>query len=178
MSATDTLLTRNGERCDHLGGRALGISPGLRALVLTCGDHRVDPAHVLGVDLGEAVVLRNVGGRVTPEFIQSLAVLATAGAVEGLATGFELLVMHHTDCGTSRLGGPEYAALLAAYFGVSEADVAGRHVTDPVASVRADIALLRSHPLLPRSLIASGIVYDVDSGRAEVICPARALGEQ
>ncbi len=178
MSATEMLLARNGERREDLGGRALGISPGLRALVLTCADHRVDPAHVLGVDLGEAVVLRNVGGRVTPDFIQNLAVLATVGAVEGLQTGFELLVMHHTDCGTSRLGGPEHAALLGAYFGVCEADVAGRHVTDPVASVRADIALLRAHPLLPRTLIASGVVYHVDSGRAEVICPARALGER
>ena len=178
MSATETLLDRNTNLRDALGRRALAISPGLRAIVLTCADHRVDPAHVLGVDLGEAVVLRNVGGRVTPEFIQNLAVLATVGAVEGLSTGFELLVMHHTDCGTSRLGAPEYAALLAAYFGVSEAELAGRHVTDPVASVRADIELLRSHPLLPRTLIASGIVYDVDSGRAEVICPARALGER
>ncbi len=177
MSATETLLDRNTTLRDELGERALAISPGLRALVLTCADHRVDPAHVLGVDLGEAVVLRNVGGRVTPDFIQNLAVLATVGAVEGLATGFELVVMHHTDCGTSRLGGPEYAALLAAYFGVSEADVAGRHVTDPVASVRTDIALLRSHPLLPRTLIASGIVYDVESGHAEMICPPRALGE-
>lgn len=177
MSATDTLLERNGDLSEGLRRRALEISPRLRALVLTCGDHRVDPAHVLGVDLGEAVVLRNVGGRVTPAFIQNLAVLATVGAVEGLATGFELVVMHHTDCGTSRLGGPEYAPLLAGYFGISEADVAARHVTDPVASVRADIELLRSHPLLPRTLIVSGIVYDVDSGHAEVICPPRALGE-
>jgi len=178
MSATATLLARNGKLSDGLGRRALGISPELRTLVLTCGDHRVDPAHVLGVDLGEAVVLRNVGGRVTPGFIQSLAVLATVGAVEGLATAFELVVMHHTDCGTSRLDRPEYAALLADYFGVCEADVAARHLSDPVASVRTDIELLRSHPLLPRTLIASGIVYDVESGHAAVICPPRALGGQ
>jgi carbonic anhydrase len=177
MSATDTLIQRNANRSRDLSGESLEISPGLRALVLTCADHRVDPAHVLGLNLGEAVILRNAGGRVTTALIQNLAVLATVAAVEGLEGGFELVVMHHTDCGLSRLGGPQYAGLLANYFGISDEDVPDRHVTDPVASVRADIELLRSNPLLPRTLVAAGIVYDLESGRAEIVCPAEALGE-
>ncbi len=177
MSATDTLLKRNAERRDDLSKKALTISPGLRALVLTCADHRVDPASVLGVDLGEAVILRNPGGRVTPCFIQNLAVLAVVAAVEGIEPGFELIVMHHTDCGLSRLDGPEHAGLLAHYFGVGEEEISGKHVTDPYMSVQADLEVLRSNPLIPRTLIASGIAYDIDSGRANIVCQSAPLGD-
>jgi carbonic anhydrase len=114
---------------------------------------------------------------VTPALVQNLAVLATVAAIEGLETGFELVVMHHTDCGLARLGGPEHTGLLANYLGISEDEVPHRHVTDPMASVRTDIELLRSNPFLPRTLVASGIVYEVETGRAEIVCPPAALGE-
>jgi carbonic anhydrase len=177
MSATDTLLLRNADRRDDLSEKEFTISPGLRALVLTCADHRVDPAYVLGVDLGEAVILRNPGGRVTPSFIQNLAILAVVAAVEGIEPGFELIVMHHTDCGLSRLNGPEHAGLLTYYFGVGEEEISGKHVTDPYMSVQTDLEVLRSNPLIPRTLIASGVVYDIDSGRANIVCRAAPLGE-
>ena len=99
LTATDRLIERNAELSRELGARAFTLTPDLHALVLTCADHRVDPAHVLGLELGEAVVLRNPGGRVTPAFISELAVLATVAQMEGLETGFELILMHHTDCG-------------------------------------------------------------------------------
>jgi carbonic anhydrase len=177
MTATETCLERNAERSHNLSERALAISPDLRALVLTCADHRVDPAHVLGLELGEAVILRNPGGRVTPAFIQNLAVLAVVASIEGLEPGFELIVMHHTDCGISRLGGPEYVGMLSHYFGVGEDELTAKHVTDPHESVRCDLDVLRSNPLIPATLIASGVVYDIASGRAEVVCPPAPLGE-
>ena len=181
MSATDTLLKRNAERRDDLSKKALTISPGLRALVLTCADHRVDPASVLrskeGVDLGEAVILRNPGGRVTPCFIQNLAVLAVVAAVEGIEPGFELIVMHHTDCGLSRLDGPEHAGLLAHYFGVGEEEISGKHVTDPYMSVQADLEVLRSNPLIPLNTYCIGNCLDIDSGRANIVCQSAPLGD-
>ncbi len=63
--------------------------------------------------------------------MNDFAVLVTVTAIEGLGSGFELVVMHHTDCGTSRLAGPEYVPLLAGYFGVDAEAVAGKCVTDP-----------------------------------------------
>ena len=107
LTATDRLLKRNAELSKDLGAKSFTLTPDLHALVLTCADHRVDPAQVLGLELGEAVVLRNPGGRVTPAFISELAVLATVAQIEGLETGFELILMHHTDCGLARLDGPE-----------------------------------------------------------------------
>ncbi|MGA8744287.1 MAG: carbonic anhydrase [Solirubrobacterales bacterium] len=177
MSATDRLLKRNADRTEDLSEKALTISPDLHALVLTCADHRVDPAYVLGVDLGEAVVLRNPGGRVTPSFIQNLAILAVVAAVEGLDPGFELIVMHHTDCGMSRLDGGEHAGLLAHYFGVEEEEIPVKHVSDPYKSVQADLEVLRSNPLIPPTLIASGIVYNIESGQAKMVCPPAPLGD-
>jgi carbonic anhydrase len=178
VSVTETVLERNAERSDELSERQLTITPDLKVLVLTCADHRVDPAHVLGLDLGEAVVLRNPGGRVNPAFIQNLAVLRSVAVAEGFEPGFELIVMHHTDCGLTRLGGPDHAAMLAAYFGVEEDAVKDKHLDDPRQAVREDIEALRANPFLPPALVVSGIVYDIDSGLAEVVCPPRALGSE
>ncbi len=176
-SATATLLERNAARSSNLGESSFTLTPGLHAIVLTCGDHRVDPAHVLGLELGEAAVLRNPGGRVTPAVIQELAVLATIAQLEGLETGFELIIMHHTDCGLTRLDGPEQRGLMAYFFGVGEDEVAAKHLCDPSESARADLELLRANPLIPRTLIASALMYDVASGRVEVICPPAPLAD-
>jgi carbonic anhydrase len=176
MSATQTVLQRNADLSEQLGERTFTITPDLKALVLTCADHRVDPAHVLGLDLGEAVVLRNPGGRVTPALVQNLAVLAVVAAVEGLEPGFELIVMHHTDCGITRLDTPDYAPMVASYFGIEEDAVASKHLSDPTEAVRADLEALRSNPLMPPTLVASGIVYDIETGLVEVVCPPQPLG--
>lgn len=176
-SATDTLLERNAELSTELSEKSFTLTPDLHALVLTCADHRVDPAQILGLQLGEAVVLRNPGGRVTPAFISELAVLATVAQLEGLETGFELIIMHHTDCGLTRLDEPEQRGLMAHYLGVEENDVAARHLTDPVASARADLELLRANPFIPRTLIASAVTYDIATGRVRIICPPAPLSE-
>jgi carbonic anhydrase len=176
ISATDTVIERNAARRKDLSERDLRINPDLKALVLTCADHRVDPAHVLGLDLGEAVVLRNPGGRVTPAFMQNLAVLAVIASIEGLERGFELIVMHHTDCGITRLDSPDYAAMMASYFGINEDAIPTKHLADPREAVRADLDALRDNPFVPPTLIASGVVYDVGSGSAEIVSPAAPLG--
>ncbi len=176
-TATDTLLERNALLSEGLSAKSFSLTPNLRALILTCADHRVDPAQVLGLQLGEAVVLRNPGGRVTPAFISELAVLATVAQIEGLETGFELILMHHTDCGLARLDGPEQRGLMAYFFGIDEAEVAAKHLTDPFESARTDLQLLRANPLIPRTLIASAVVYDIASGRVQTISPPAPLGE-
>jgi carbonic anhydrase len=177
LTATDTLLKRNAELSKELSAKSFTLTPDLHALVLTCADHRVDPAQVLGLELGEAVVLRNPGGRVTPAFISELAVLATVAQIEDLETGFELILMHHTDCGLARLDGPRQRGLMAYYFGVEEDEVGAKHLTDPFASVQSDLELLRANPLIPRTLIVSAVMYDIASGQVEVISPPAPLGE-
>jgi carbonic anhydrase len=146
------------------------ILPRLRAVVLTCGDSRVDPAHLLGLEHGDAGVIRNGGGRITPETLQILAILGNVRAAEGAGPEeFELILMQHTDCGISHLFADGHLDLLASYFGVTPEELPGKSPGDPYEGVRGDIKALADNPLIPASLSVTGLVYDVESGRAELI---------
>jgi len=174
MTVTDQFIQRNAEFAAR-GPEPLSVVPALRAVVITCADHRVDPAHILGLGLGEAAVVRNAGGRITDTTLQTVAMMAIVIAEEGQSGGFELIVLHHTDCGVGRLAG--HADLLASYFGIATERLPEKHVSDPIAAVAADVELLRSNPMLPRDLIVSGLVYDVDTGKVETVVPAAPLGQ-
>lgn len=82
----------------------------LKAVVVRCAAMRVDPAHVLGIKPGEAVVMRNIGDRVTPGLLEEFGLLGRIGEVAGTIPGgggeFHPIVIHHTDCGSTRLVGP------------------------------------------------------------------------
>jgi carbonic anhydrase len=145
-------------------GLAFPTNPELR--VIGCVDSRVDPSDVLGLELGEAVVMRNIGGRVTPEALGSWALLGRLGADQP-PKGGQLAILHHTDCGIRRLA--SYPEQLAAFFGIPVADLASKAVDDPYASVNIDVGIARQK--LP-ALVVSGLVYDVDTGLIEVVVPA------
>jgi carbonic anhydrase len=161
--STDILIDRNARHAGTLRAASRSLTPALRTIVLTCADHRVDPAHVLDLQPGEAIVLRNAGGRVTPDVVRSLLVLASVAAVEGIDAAFEIVVMHHTDCGLSRLDSPEHAPLLADYAGVDENDVAKLTVADPWRSVNYDRDRLRELVQSSQTTV-TGLVYDLESG--------------
>jgi carbonic anhydrase len=147
--------------------------PNVKAIIIGCADMRVDPAHVLGIEPGEAVVLRNIGGRITPGLLEQLGLLGRIGEVAGETPGgggeFHLIVLHHTDCGITRLAGAP--AILTHYFQIHEGELKKKAVTDPRAAVAADVALLRAIPALPDKWLISGLVYDVATGLAEVVVP-------
>jgi carbonic anhydrase len=145
----------------------------VKALVIGCADMRVDPAHILGIKPGEAVVLRNIGGRITPGLLEQLALLwqigETAGETPGGGGEFHFIVLQHTDCGMTRLAGK--AAMLAHYFQIQEGQLKAKAVTDPRAAVAGDVAALRAIPALPGAWLISGLVYDVATGLVEVVVP-------
>ena len=183
MSSFDSWLKRNKEFAaqQSAGGTLMPSLPRalthLKAIVITCADMRVDPAHVLGIKPGEAVVMRNIGGRITPGILKELALLGRIGEVAGENAGgdgeFHLIVMQHTDCGMTRLtGNPE---MLAHYFQVKESELKAKAVPDPRAAVRSDVALLRAIPDLPSAWIISGLVYDVATGLVDVVAPPEAI---
>lgn len=159
------LIERNAARVDTLIVQDRGLVPRLKTVVLTCADHRVDPAHVLGLELGDAIVLRNPGGRVTADVIGQLLVLATVAAVESLDTDFSIVVMHHTDCGLSRLGGPEHAQMLATFAGVELDEVPALAVDDPIRAVQYDVARLESLGVLSPQMTLAGLVFDMETGQ-------------
>ena len=159
--ASDELMARSSQRMQRLRASSRSIEPALRTVVLTCADHRVDPAHVLGLRPGDAVVLRNPGGRVTADAMRSLLVLSTVAAIEQVSGNVEIIVMHHTDCGLSRLGGPEHLGLLAEHFGTTVDGVASVPVVDPWLSLRHDVTALRA---LVGTNPVTGLLFDLESG--------------
>jgi carbonic anhydrase len=134
--------------------------------VLGCVDSRVDPGDVLGLALGDGVVMRNIGGRVTPAALREWALLGRLG--QGRPPGGHLVILHHTDCGITRLA--KFPEQLAAFFEIPAEELAGKAVADPHAAVRVDAALAR-HALPPGRLV-SGLVYDVATGLIEIVDPA------
>jgi carbonic anhydrase len=179
MNHLDSLLERNKEFAAEQS--AVGTlmpslpqaMPHVKAIIIGCADMRVDPAHVLGIKPGEAVVIRNIGGRITPGLLEQLGLLGRIGEVAGENPGgggeFHLIVLHHTDCGITRLAGDP--AKLAHYFQVPEGQLKAKAVTDPRASVAVDVAALRAIPVLPGAWLISGLVYDVATGGMEVVAP-------
>jgi carbonic anhydrase len=147
--------------------------PNVRAIIIGCADMRVDPAHVLGLKPGEAVVMRNVGGRITPGLLEQLGLLGRIGAVAGEIPGgggeFHIIVLQHTDCGITRLVGEP--AMLAHYFQTQEGELKTKAVADPRAAVAVDVAWLRAIPALPGEWLVSGLVYDVATGLVEIVVP-------
>ena len=151
--------------------------PNVKALIIGCADMRVDPAHVLGIKPGEAVVLRNIGGRFTPGLLEQMGLLNRIGQVAAEVPGgggeFHLIVMQHTDCGITRLAGDH--GMLAHYFQIEEGQLSTKAVSDPRAAVAADVAALRAIPALPAAWLISGLLYDVATGLVEVVVPPAPL---
>src|SRR6516165_6379834 len=147
--------------------------PNVRAIIIGCADMRVDPAHVLGIKPGEAVVIRNIGGRITPGLLEQLGLLGRIGDVAGEIAGgggeFHIIVLQHTDCGITRLAGDP--AMLTHYFQIQEGELKTKAVTDPRTAVAGDVALLRAIPALPGDWLVSGLVYDVATGLVEIVVP-------
>jgi carbonic anhydrase len=147
--------------------------PNVKAIVIGCADMRVDPAHVLGIKPGEAVVMRNIGGRITPGLLEQLGLLGRIGEVGGQIPGgggeFHIIVLQHTDCGITRLVGDP--AMLADYFQIQEGELRKKAVNDPRAAVTADVAALRAIPALPGEWLISGLVYNVATGLVETVVP-------
>jgi carbonic anhydrase len=151
--------------------------PNVKAIVIGCADMRVDPADILGIKPGEAVVMRNIGGRITPGLLEELGLLGRIGGVAGEIPGgggeFHIIVLQHTDCGITRLVGDP--AMLAHYFQIEERELKTKAVKDPRAAVTADVALLRAIPALPGQWLLSGLVYDVASGLVEIVVPPATI---
>ena len=175
MTTFDTLVERNGDFASHHFVKDLPLMPSLRAMIIGCVDPRVDPAHLLGLKLGEAVVIRNVGGRITPGTLQTMGMLNRVAQGEGGNPGgeFHLIVLQHTQCGIAHLeGNPD---MLAGYFGIGKEGLKAKAITDPYAAVAVDVAALKANPALPGNWLVSGLVYDVTTGLVDVVVPPAPL---
>jgi carbonic anhydrase len=175
MSSLDPLLERNRVFAATGAHAGLGIRPRQPVLIVTCLDPRVDPAAFLGVELGDAAVIRNAGGRVTEAVINDIAFISFLAATM-IPDGplFEVAVVQHTDCGTGLLADAAFRSAFAARTGLDEAGLAAEAVIDPAATVRADVEFLLSSPRVLPQISVSGHVYDLRTGLVTTIAgPAR-----
>ena len=126
--------------------------------VVACMDTRIDPLAVLGLEPGDAKILRNAGARVTDDVVRSLAIVVAALGVERVA------VIAHTDCAAAKATDDELRDLVAGTSGGETAAWEPLAVADQVATLRSDLARLQADPLLPDDLVVGGFVYDVTNG--------------
>jgi carbonic anhydrase len=172
-------LARNRAFAAAGGHRDAVVFPNLRLFVITCLDPRVDPAHVLGLELSDAMVVRNVGGRVTPEVINDVAFIGQL-AENVLPDGplFEVAVIHHTQCGTGALADDTFRRRYAQRIGADESTLREHAVLDPAATVTRDVERLRSAPAISPRVTVSGHVYDVATGLVRTVLPAGRRGDR
>jgi carbonic anhydrase len=166
-------LARNRAFAAAGGHRDAVVFPNLRLFVVTCLDPRVDPASFLGLELGDAVVVRNVGGRVTREVINDIAFIGQV-AESVLPDGplFEVAVIHHTQCGSAALADRTFRRRYAQRIGADETTLNEHAILDPVATVTRDVERLRSARAIPARVTVSGHSYDVVTGLVQTIVPA------
>jgi carbonic anhydrase len=169
----ESALARNRAFAAAGGHQGAVVFPKLGLFVITCLDPRVDCAHVLGLELSDAIVVRNVAGRVTPEVINDVAFIAQM-AESFMPDGrlFEVAVIHHTQCGSGALADDAFRRRYAERIGADERTLRGQAVIDPEATVASDVARLRSADAISARVAVSGHVYDVETGLVEIIVPA------
>jgi carbonic anhydrase len=178
MSNFDDLLARNASFA-RTGAKdrvpSIPFLPNRQVYILTCIDPRVDPAQLFGLELGDAIVARTVGGRVTPAVLQDLAWISYLHETKTPdADWFEFAVMHHTDCGSGFFADDELRHGFAARGGYDDAELAGLAVLDPSVTVPVDVATVLKAPQVSGRIKVTGLSYDVKTGLVTTIVPAQS----
>jgi carbonic anhydrase len=177
MANIDPLLERNRHFATTAAREDISIIAKYAVYVITCLDPRTDPAAFLELDLGDAMVVRNAGGRITPDVLTDLAYIGylSGTAVNPKGPLFEVAVVHHNQCGTHFLADDDFRRGFVERTGGDDTALAAKAVVDPEETVRADVEVLRSSPLLPTTITVSGHVYDVTTGLIATILPAAPM---
>lgn len=137
----------------------LPMPPARHVAVLTCMDARLLPARFLGLEIGDAHVIRNAGGRASDDAIRSLAI-----SQQLLGTN-EVVVIHHTDCGMLTFGNEDLRKKLKQQLDADAEHIDFLPFKDLEQSVRDDVATIQNSPLILKNIEVSGFIYDVKSGK-------------
>lgn len=176
MNFIETLTERNQTFAQDTFNVDLKMMPSMKTVIIGCVDPRVDPADIFDLKPGEAAVIRNVGGRINAPTLQTMAIVRSVAQAAGkdVGPGWNLIVLHHTDCG---IGPCLHVApqLLAKNLGVTVEGLDDLAITDPYAAVAIDVAALKANPQLPAEMMVTGMVYDVVTGRVETVVPTTML---
>jgi carbonic anhydrase len=159
MSEVQEFQKANAAYASSFNKGNLPMPPGRRVAVLTCMDARLDPARFLGLEEGDAHVIRNAGGRASDDAIRSLTIS------EQLLGTNEVVVIHHTDCGMLTFSNADLRKKLKQELNADAEHVDFLPFKDLEQSVRDDVATIKNSPFIPKNIEVSGFIYDVRSGR-------------
>ena len=179
----------NARYVDSFGTKSkLSMPPAKRIAILTCMDARLDPIEFTGLDLGDAHVIRNAGGRASDDAIRSLVI-----SYKLLGTR-EWFVVHHTGCGMETFTDDVMRQLLASSLKTASVDENGWHdsgegpgssegqyidwltISNNAESVVEDIQRIKRHPLVPEEIVVYGYIYEVETGRLVEVGNATPAG--
>jgi len=158
LTETDTLLRNNEAYASSFDKGDLPLRPGRKVAVLACMDARLDPARALGLEEGDAHVIRNAGGVASDDALRSLAISQHLLGTE------EIVLLHHTDCGMLKFTDDDFAEKMAAETGVRP-EWRTLSFTDLDEAVRKTLERIRESPFIPRTDKVRGFVYEVETGR-------------
>jgi carbonic anhydrase len=158
MTEIDTLLRNNEAYASSFEKGDLPLPPGRKVAVLACMDARLDPARALGLEEGDAHVIRNAGGVASDDALRSLAISQHLLGTE------EIVLLHHTDCGMLTFTDEDFAQKMEAETG-TRPEWRTLSFTDLDEDVRKTLERIRESPFIPRTDKVRGFVYEVESGR-------------
>ena len=159
MGVFQRFIERNKEFVKKFRHGDKAMPPAQHVAVLTCMDARIHPEDALGLEIGDAHMIRNAGGRASDDAIRSLVISSTLLGTE------EFAVIHHTDCGMLTFTNDDLRKKLADERGVDASNIDFLPFPDLEQSVRDDVATINASPLLPDGIEVTGWVYDVKTGK-------------
>ena len=153
LIAANTQYQKTFKYSELSGSAAKGLA------IVTCMDSRINPLSVVGMNSGDAKILRNAGARVTEDVLRTL-VLATY-----LLNVNRILVMPHTDCAMARGDEAAIHTLIEEKYGVNTSSLEFKTTSDQLGALASDINRVRSYPLLREGVVVAGAIYDVKTGK-------------
>jgi carbonic anhydrase len=157
MSVTDELIENAERYAAEFDKGELPLPPARKVAVVACMDARLNPYGLLGLEEGDAHVIRNAGGVVTDDEIRSLAISQRLLGTE------EIILIHHTDCGMLTFTDDDFKRQVQDDVGIKP-EWAAEAFSDLDEDVRQSIARIRASPFIPRTDAVRGFVYDVAEG--------------
>jgi carbonic anhydrase len=162
LSVIDEVQRANEAYASAFQKGSLPIPPARRLAVVTCMDARIDPARALGLEEGDAHVIRNAGGRAA-DALRSLIIS------EQLLGTTHIVLIHHTDCGMLTFRNEDLRAKVRQELHADAESIDFLPYGDLDQSVRDDVALLKASPFIPEHIDIRGYVYDVKSGKLSAV---------
>ena len=168
MSELDGMLAANRDFQHSFTDGQKPMPPARRVAIVTCMDARIHPERALGLQIGDAHMIRNAGGRVSDDALRSLVISSR------LLGTTEFAVIHHTDCGMLTFSNADLRTKLRDETGADASQVDFLPFSDLEESVRDDVSAILSSPFIDESIPGSGYIYDVRTGSVDqVVAPTR-----